>query len=106
MSDDLKTRIEELIRNSRVMLFPKGSKQFPACGFSERRGADPQEEEVSFETFNILADPEVRQGLKGSTRTGRRSRSSAAGAESSSAAVTSSPRCTRTASSRRNSSKN
>jgi monothiol glutaredoxin len=64
MSDDLKTRIEELIRNNRVMLFMKGSKQFPACGFSNAVVQILKKEGVSFETFNILADPEVRQGLK------------------------------------------
>jgi monothiol glutaredoxin len=64
MSDDLKTRIEELIRNNRVMLFMKGSKQFPACGFSNAVVQILKKEGVSFETFNILADAEVRQGLK------------------------------------------
>jgi len=64
MSDELKTRIEELIRNNRVMLFMKGSKQFPACGFSNAVVQILKKEGVSFETFNILADPEVRQGLK------------------------------------------
>ncbi|HTQ45595.1 MAG TPA: Grx4 family monothiol glutaredoxin [Polyangiaceae bacterium] len=64
MSDDPKTRIEELIRNNRVMLFMKGSKQFPACGFSNAVVQILKKEGVSFETFNILADPEVRQGLK------------------------------------------
>jgi monothiol glutaredoxin len=64
MSDDLKTRIDELIRNNRVMLFMKGSKQFPACGFSNAVVQILKKEGVQFETFNILADPEVRQGLK------------------------------------------
>ena len=64
MSDKLKTRIEELIRNNRVMLFMKGSKQFPACGFSNAVVQILKKEGVEFETFNILADPEVRQGLK------------------------------------------
>jgi len=64
MSEDLKTRIEELIRNNRVMLFMKGSKQFPACGFSNAVVQILKKEGVEFETFNILADPEVRQGLK------------------------------------------
>jgi monothiol glutaredoxin len=64
MSDDLKTRIEELIRNNRVMLFMKGTRQFPACGFSNAVVQILKKEGASFETFNILADPDVRQGLK------------------------------------------
>jgi monothiol glutaredoxin len=64
MSDDLKTRIEELIRSNRVMLFMKGTKQFPACGFSNAVVQILKKEGAEFGTFNILADPEVRQGLK------------------------------------------
>lgn len=64
MSDELKTRIEDLIQKNRVMLFMKGTRQFPACGFSNAVVQILKKEGVSFETFNILADPEIRQGLK------------------------------------------
>ncbi len=64
MSDDLRTRIEQLIHGHRVMLFMKGTKQFPACGFSNTVVQILKKEGAEFETFNILADPEVRQGLK------------------------------------------
>ncbi len=64
MAEDIKTRIEDLIRNNQVMLFMKGTKQFPACGFSNAVVQILKKEGVSFETFNILADPEIRQGLK------------------------------------------
>jgi monothiol glutaredoxin len=64
MGEDLRTRIESLIQGSRVMLFMKGTKQFPACGFSNAVVQILKKEGVEFETFNILADPEVRQGLK------------------------------------------
>ena len=61
---DVRTRIEELIKSHKVMLFMKGSKQFPACGFSNTVVQILKKEGASFETFNILADGEVRQGLK------------------------------------------
>jgi monothiol glutaredoxin len=64
MGDDLRTRIEGLIHGSKVMLFMKGTKQFPACGFSNAVVQILKQEGVEFDTFNILADPEVRQGLK------------------------------------------
>ncbi len=64
MSDDVRSRIEGLIRSNKVMLFMKGTKQFPACGFSNAVVQILKKEGVSFETFNILSDPEVRQGLK------------------------------------------
>ncbi len=64
MGEDLRTRIEGLIHGSKVMLFMKGTKQFPACGFSNAVVQILKKEGVEFDTFNILADPEVRQGLK------------------------------------------
>jgi monothiol glutaredoxin len=64
MSEDLRTRLEGLIRSHKVVLFMKGTKQFPACGFSNTVVQILKKEGVPFETFNILADAEVRQGLK------------------------------------------
>jgi monothiol glutaredoxin len=64
MSDDVRTRIEGLIHSNKVMLFMKGTKQFPACGFSNTVVQILKKEGVSFETHNILADQEMRQGLK------------------------------------------
>src|SRR5580692_9499307 len=64
MSEDLRTRLESLIRSHKVVLFMKGTRQFPACGFSNTVVQILKKEGVPFETFNILADAEVRQGLK------------------------------------------
>ncbi len=64
MGDDLRARIESIIHSGRVVLFMKGTRQFPACGFSNTVVQILKKEGVAFETFNILADPEVRQGLK------------------------------------------
>jgi monothiol glutaredoxin len=64
MVDPLRSRLEGLIGKSKVMLFMKGTRQFPACGFSNAVVEILKKEGVSFDTFNILADPEVRQGLK------------------------------------------
>jgi monothiol glutaredoxin len=61
---DVRTRIEELIKSHKVMLFMKGTRQFPACGFSNTVVQILKKEGAAFETFNILADPEIRQGLK------------------------------------------
>jgi monothiol glutaredoxin len=64
MSTDTRARIEELINGHKVMLFMKGTKAIPACGFSNTVVQILKKEAVPFETFNILADPEVRQALK------------------------------------------
>ncbi len=62
---DVQQRIDDLVKNNRVMLFMKGSAQFPMCGFSGRAiqllkasGA------TELKTFNVLEDDDVRQGIK------------------------------------------
>jgi monothiol glutaredoxin len=64
MDAELTQRIESLIRSHRVMLFMKGNKMFPQCGFSAHVLQLLKDAGVEFGTHNILADPEVRQGLK------------------------------------------
>jgi monothiol glutaredoxin len=64
MDEPLRTRIEDLIKSNKVFLFMKGTKQFPACGFSNAVVQILKKEGTSFETFNILADPDIRQGMK------------------------------------------
>jgi monothiol glutaredoxin len=64
MSDQTRAKIEGLVTSHKVMLFMKGTRQIPACGFSNAVVQILKKEAVPFETFNILADPEVRQGLK------------------------------------------
>ena len=64
MGEELRVRIEGLLQSNKVMLFMKGTKQFPACGFSNSVVQILKKEGASFETFNILSDGEIRQGLK------------------------------------------
>ena len=61
---DLKEQIEGLLKSSKVVLFMKGNAQFPQCGFSANTVAILKSLGVSFKTFNILNDQEIRQGLK------------------------------------------
>lgn len=64
MDQALQQRIEGIIRSNRVVLFMKGNKMFPQCGFSAQVLGILKQSGAPFETFNILEDPEVRQGLK------------------------------------------
>jgi monothiol glutaredoxin len=64
MADDTRTRITDLIQKNKVMLFMKGTRHIPACGFSNAVVQILKKEGVPFETFNILSDPEMRQSLK------------------------------------------
>lgn len=61
---DVRARIQELIDKNAVVLFMKGNKSFPQCGFSNTVVQILKKEGVAFETVNVLADPEVRQGIK------------------------------------------
>ena len=60
----LEERLAALTKRSPVMLFMKGSPDAPRCGFSRQIVELLQGEKVSFGTFDILTDEEVRQGLK------------------------------------------
>lgn len=61
---DLKSQIDSLLKSSKVVLFMKGNAQMPMCGFSANSVAILKNLGVGFKTFNILNDPEIRQGLK------------------------------------------
>lgn len=60
----LDERLKGLINKAQVMLFMKGDPETPRCGFSGKICALLKENKITFETFDILSDEEVRQGLK------------------------------------------
>ena len=64
MTDALKTRITETISSNRIMLFMKGNPSMPQCGFSAAVVSILKEVGVPFGSANILADQELREGLK------------------------------------------
>jgi monothiol glutaredoxin len=64
LSQETRERIESLVKSSRVFVFMKGSKTFPQCGFSGAVVGALKELDIDFETFDVLKDPEIRQGIK------------------------------------------
>ncbi|XP_055546950.1 glutaredoxin 3 [Wyeomyia smithii] len=60
----LDDRLKALINRSKVMIFMKGDRDTPRCGFSKQLIAIINETGVAYDTFDILSDEEVRQGLK------------------------------------------
>jgi monothiol glutaredoxin len=64
VTDELRNRITATIAKGRVMLFMKGNPAMPQCGFSAAVVSVLKETGVPFESFNILADQELREGLK------------------------------------------
>lgn len=61
---DSQVRIEGLIRENPVFLFMKGTPEAPQCGFSYRVCEVLRGWKVPFRSFNVLADAEIRQGIK------------------------------------------
>ena len=62
---DVQQRIDELVKGNKIVLFMKGSAQFPMCGFSGRAVQVLKACGVNdFKTFDVLSDEEVRQGIK------------------------------------------
>jgi monothiol glutaredoxin len=64
LTPELKQRFENEIQSHPVVLYMKGTKDFPMCGFSARAAQILQHLNVDFHDVNILEDDEVRQGLK------------------------------------------
>ena len=62
--EELDKRLAELVKAAPVMLFMKGTPSSPQCGFSRQLVGLLREKGVRYGFFNILADDDVRQGLK------------------------------------------
>lgn len=59
-----RARIQELVDNNNVLLFMKGSKFFPQCGFSDTATKILETFQVEYETVDVLADDTIREGIK------------------------------------------
>jgi monothiol glutaredoxin len=62
-NDEIRTFIENAIKENRVMLFMKGTPQQPACGFSLRASGALNALGVKYAALDILPDPRIRQEL-------------------------------------------
>ncbi|MFK7762795.1 MAG: Grx4 family monothiol glutaredoxin [Roseobacter sp.] len=61
---DASTQIQETITASDVVLFMKGTKEMPQCGFSSRVAGVLNYMGVQFSDVNVLSDDTLRQGIK------------------------------------------
>ena len=64
MDDALRDRIKSTIESHKIVLFMKGNKNFPQCGFSAQVLGLLKANGAEFKDVNILADAELRTGLK------------------------------------------
>jgi len=61
---DIQETLRETVEKNRVVLFMKGTKNFPQCGFSARAVDILKKCGAEFKDVNVLADPAIRQGIK------------------------------------------
>lgn len=63
--DGVQQRIDEIVKGHKIVLFMKGTAQFPMCGFSGRAVQVLKAAGASdFATVNVLEDEGIRQGIK------------------------------------------
>ena len=58
------SRIAEIVKADDIVLFMKGTALFPQCGFSSRAIAILDRLGATYQTVDVLQDPEIRQGIK------------------------------------------
>ena len=61
---NINEKIKDIISKNDVILFMKGTPEMPQCGFSMTVSNILKELKVKFSGVNVLADPEIRQGIK------------------------------------------
>jgi monothiol glutaredoxin len=64
LSPEMKTRLESDVKDNDVVLYMKGTSDFPMCGFSARAAQVLKASGVKFKDFNILEDDNLRVSLK------------------------------------------
>ena len=61
---DIQQKIKNLVENNKVVLFMKGTPEMPQCGFSARTIQCLKAVGAPIEAVDVLADAEIRQGIK------------------------------------------
>ncbi len=64
LDETLRASLDDLVKKNRVLLFMKGTRRAPACGFSAKVIGILDELGPAYETVDVLASPEVRDGIK------------------------------------------
>ena len=64
LNSELKTKIENILQKDKIVLFMKGSKDFPQCGFSDTVVKVLKFYGADFTTYDVLTNPDLRSGMK------------------------------------------
>ena len=61
---DTQERIKQQVGSDKIVLYMKGSPQFPQCGFSAKATQLLNACGAKFASYDVLSDPDIRQGIK------------------------------------------
>jgi monothiol glutaredoxin len=64
MNPEVKARLDQIVNENKIVVFMKGTKLMPQCGFSNNVVQILNVLGVPFETVNVLEDNDIRQGIK------------------------------------------
>ena len=64
MTEELRAKLQAMVDSHDVVLFMKGTRQQPQCGFSNRVVSILEELEIDYQTYNVFSDPDIRSGMK------------------------------------------
>jgi monothiol glutaredoxin len=64
MTPELNSRIDKLVNENKILVFMKGTKLMPQCGFSNNVVQILNTLGVPYQTIDVLADDDIRQGIK------------------------------------------
>jgi monothiol glutaredoxin len=64
MSDSVLEQIDQVVKKNDIVLFMKGTPEFPQCGFSQRVATALSSYNIPFAAVNVLLNEDVRQGIK------------------------------------------
>jgi monothiol glutaredoxin len=63
-NQDVLAQIDEQVKNSKIIIYMKGTPSFPMCGFSAATVQVLDSYNVPYESVNVLEDPAIREGIK------------------------------------------
>ncbi len=64
MDESIRKRVEDQVKKNKVFLYMKGTPETPLCGFSAQAVSILKGHNAPFQSFNILEDEAIRQGVK------------------------------------------
>ncbi|KAK6741558.1 hypothetical protein RB195_009429 [Necator americanus] len=64
LSEEVRNKIDKMVKSGDVVVFMKGTQQEPMCGFSRNVKLVLDFHNVKFNDYNVLEDAELREGIK------------------------------------------